>query len=89
VADRTVAAVNLPIILKHWLTSADGETYAVGRGLGLMLFGFGLAAPTVGFIMWPDKDLPDFLTSMVAYIPALSGSVAMLIGLTNHTEPKE
>lgn len=75
-------------IFMDYMTAVDGETFAIGRGLGLILFGFGLAAPTVGFIWWPEKDLPAFLTAMVAYIPALCAGVVGLIGLTNHTEPR-
>lgn len=78
-------------ILKDWLTAADGETYAVGRGLGISLFLFGLLAPTAvaahTLITKQQLDLPELLTSLAAYLPALTGAVAILIRGTSGTEP--
>lgn len=81
-------------VAKHMFTAADGETYAVGRLLGVLLLVFGILAPSavVVHMSW-GKDLTmdewvQFLNSMVLYIPALSGSTVGLITLTSTTEPR-
>jgi hypothetical protein len=81
-------------VLKDYFTGPDGETYAVGRGLGVGLFLFGLFLPTVlAFYMLKTAhpslaDWCGFLAAMAAYLPALTGAVVILITLTNPTEPK-
>lgn len=81
-------------VIKSYLTSADGETYAIGRGLGIILFVFGLAAPSGGFILIAIRDgltmdgLAVFLNVMVPYLPALVAAVTLLVWGTNPTEPK-
>lgn len=82
-------------MIRHYLTAADGQTYAIGRGLGLVLFAFGLIAPSVGFALVAMKQgltmatLVEFLSAMVPYLPALTGAVALLIWGTSSTEPRE
>lgn len=82
-------------VSKHLFTSADGETYAIGRVLGVLLLLWGLAAPSAGCIWMLVKgqittaqDLIDFIGAMNLYLPALAASVVGLITLTNPTEPK-
>lgn len=81
-------------IAKHLFTAADGETYAVGRFLGIVLLFFGLVAPSVGaiYICFIDpptwEDLERFLGVVGPYLGLLSASVVGLITLTNQTEPK-
>lgn len=93
IADRAMDLVRH--VAKHMFTAADGETYAVGRLLGVVLLLFGLAAPSAVAVYHAGthKDVPmeewvSFINAMVLYIPALSGSVVGLITLTNNTEPK-
>ena len=75
------------------LTSADGETYAVGRVLGIILFAFGLSAPTAVavFMMATQKpgmaDWVSFIGAMTGYIPMLMAAVSGLIWVTDKTEP--
>lgn len=82
-------------VIKSYLTSADGETYALGRGLGIILFIFGIVAPSGGFVIIAIQDgltmegLAQFLNSMVPYLPSLTAAVTLLIWGTNPTEPKE
>jgi len=81
-------------VAKHMFTAADGETYAVGRLLGVILLVFGILAPSavVVHMSWNRTITMDewvqFINSMVLYIPALAGSTVGLITLTNPTEPK-
>ncbi len=82
-------------VIKSYLTAADGETYAIGRGLGIILFIFGLTAPSLGFLIIAVRDgltmdgLAIFLNVMVPYLPSLVGAVTLLVWGTNPTEPKE
>ena len=82
-------------VAKHLFTSADGETYAIGRVLGVLLLFWGLGAPSAGCVWMLYKgqittaqDLIDFIAAMNLYVPALIASVIGLITLTNPTEPK-
>lgn len=77
----------------HYLTSADGETYAIGRMLGLILFFFGLGAPTAVAVYSMVTGHPgmadwvSFFGAMTGYIPMLMAAVSGLIWVTDKTEP--
>ncbi len=82
-------------VARHMFTAADGETYAVGRLLGVVLLVFGLIAPSAVAVYHasthdkvPMDEWISFINAMVLYIPALSGSVVGLITLTSSTEPR-
>lgn len=84
------------LITKHVLTSADGETYAIGRVLGVLLMLWGLAAPTAacGWMMYRGQintvaEWIDFIGAMNLYIPALVAGVVALVTLTSSTEPRQ
>lgn len=80
-------------LIHDYLTAADGKTYAIGRGLGVILFFFGILAPSFGFAIIAARNgltmegLTQFLNAMVPYLPALTGAVALLVLGTNPTEP--
>ena len=80
-------------LIQDYLTSVDGTTFAIGRGLGIVLFAFGLIAPSVGFGIIAYRDgltmegLSQFLNTMVPYLPALTGAVTLLVLGTHPTEP--
>lgn len=84
-------------VAKHLFTAADGETYAIGRLLGVVLLFWGLAAPSgiaVYLLVWGDPkptldDWIGFVGSMNLYLPALAGSVVALITLTIPAERTE
>lgn len=77
----------------HYLTSSDGETYAIGRILGIILFFFGLSAPTAVAVYMMVTARPgmadwvSFIGSMTGYIPMLMAAVSGLIWVTDKTEP--
>lgn len=81
-------------IAKHLFTAADGETYAIGRFLGVVLMFWGLLAPSAVAVYLLITQKPtlaewiDFIAAMNLYIPAIVASVIGLITLTNPTEPK-
>lgn len=82
-------------LAKQLFTAADGETYAIGRFLAIILMVWGLAAPT-GVAVWLIVDKkPDlgewvrFIDSMVLYLPALVAGVVGLITLTIPAERTE
>lgn len=82
-------------VSKHLFTSADGETYAIGRVLGVLLMFWGLGAPTAACVWMMIRgqittvaEWVDFIGAMNLYVPALVASVVGLITLTNPTEPK-
>ena len=82
-------------VTKQLLTAADGETYAIGRVLGIMLMVSGLLAPTV-MVLWlmyhgqmrTIEEVTEFIQTMNLYIPALTAGVVALVTLTSGTEPK-
>lgn len=80
-------------VIKDCLTTADGESYAIGRVLGVLLFGFGLGAPTaiaIYLMVTRNPGMADwvsFIGAMTGYIPMLIGAVSGLIWVTNRTEP--
>lgn len=84
-------------VAKHLFTAADGETYAIGRLLGVLLLIWGLAGPTglaVYLLIWNEPrpsfdDWVAFINVMCLYLPALSASVVGLITLTIPAERSE
>lgn len=71
-------------ILKHWFTSADGETYALGRALGVFV---GITLTPVPYVMLL-LDKPFTLPELGIYATAIAGAITILITGTNPTEPK-
>lgn len=82
-------------LIMDLVTGPDGETYAIGRILGLILFFFGLAMPTgmaIHMMMTQTPPLSEwvsFISSLAVYIPALMGGVVLLIAGSNFTEPMD
>jgi hypothetical protein len=82
-------------IAHDYLTGPDGVTFAVGRGMGLAMFGVGLAFP-VGVGVYSAVTLKPalsewagYLAALAAYWAGLAAAAGGLIWATNGTEPKE
>ncbi len=73
-------------ILHDYLTSVDGETYAIGRGLGLVLFFVGLGIAV--YAIWHSPTV-EMVSALAVYMPAWAGGVTLLIWGTKTTEPAE
>lgn len=71
-------------IIKHYMTSADGKTYAIGRGYSVPLMVVGLAIPPIMLFTGHPVSLVD----LGIYLGALVTAVTILISGTNMTEPK-
>lgn len=90
----SIIASTLETVAKHIFTASDGDTYAVGRVLGIVMLAFGLLAPTAGAIYLCFTDPPtweDFdrlLQGMGFYLGLVAAAVVALITLTAPTEPK-
>jgi hypothetical protein len=74
----------LATMLKDWLTSADGETYAIGRAYSVLFVLVGLALPFALIVAGYKLTLNE----LSVYLPALAGAIALLVTGTNPTEPK-
>jgi hypothetical protein len=81
-------------LANDWLTGLDGETYAIGRGLGLLLFVVAVSI-AVGVTVYAAttakpslSEWGAFLTGLGAYFVTVSGGVLAMISGTNMTEPK-
>lgn len=71
-------------IVKHWFTASDGETYALGRALGVFV---GMTCAPLPYAMLAyGKDVS--LAELAVYVPAVAGAITLLITGTNPTEPK-
>jgi hypothetical protein len=86
--------MNVIKLANDWLTGLDGETYAIGRGLGLLLFVVAVAI-AVGITFYAASTAKPslsewgaFLTGLGAYFVTVSGGVLAMISGTNMTEPK-
>lgn len=89
--------VSLPAIsrlLHDYLTSDDGRTYAIGRGMALGMFTIVLLLP-VGIAAWAAMairpTLPDwgvYLAAVGTFYLTASGAVMALVWGTKPTEPK-
>lgn len=81
-------------LLHDFLTGLDGQTFAIGRGMGLVLFLVGVLLPVAIAIfagITQHPSLPDwgvFLGACAAYWAGLAGAVWGLIRGTNSTEPE-
>lgn len=82
-------------MIHDFATGPDGETYAIGRFFGALLFFSGAFLPIFGAIhtavVIGKTDLTawgSFLTGAAAFYGGLSAGVAALIWGTNATEPK-
>lgn len=82
-------------VAKHLFTAADGETYAIGRLLGVVVLLWGLGAPTCACLWMMIKgqittvaEWIDFINAMNLYVPAIVGVVIALVTLTKNTEPE-
>ena len=86
--------MNLIKLANDWLTGLDGETYAIGRGLGLILFAvaLGLAVGVTVFAGWTSKpslaEWGGFLAGLGTFLVTVSGGATALIFGTHTTEPK-
>lgn len=89
--------VDLPALTRvfhDYLTAADGETFAIGRGLAMAMFAAGLFLPylvAIWAICTIHPSLPDwaiFLGAVGVYYGALATAVMLLISGTKATEPK-
>ena len=86
--------MNLIKLANDWLTGLDGETYAIGRGLGLILFAvaLGLAVGITVFAGWTSKpslaEWGGFLAGLGTFLVTVSGGATALIFGTHSTEPK-
>lgn len=86
--------MNLIKLANDWLTGLDGETYAIGRGLGLILFAvaLGLAVGVTVFAGWTSKpslaEWGGFLAGLGTFLVTVSGGATALIFGTHSTEPK-
>ena len=71
-------------VLKDWFTGPDGESYAIGKALAVVMFLSALPLPYVMLIVGKDVSLTD----AGVYLGALGGAVMALIWGTNPAEPK-
>jgi hypothetical protein len=71
--------------IKHIFTGIDGETWAIGRVASAPTLLSGLSVPFVMLVQGQEIDL----SALGVFYGGLAGGVSALIGLTNHTEPKE
>lgn len=71
-------------VIKNYMTSADGVTYAIGRGYSVPLMVVGLSIPPAMLLMGQAISLVD----LGIYLGALVTAVTILISGTNMTEPK-
>jgi hypothetical protein len=82
----------------EWFTKlfsgADNKSPAIGRVLGAMLF-FNMltllptAAVVALFMQGARWDVwTSVFTTMVIFVPAIVGSIVVLINVTNSTEPR-
>lgn len=85
-----------PIIraVKDWLTGLDGETFALGRALGVLiiLVGLltGLGVTIVIAVTVPHATAPEwgaFLAGLGTYTVTVAGAAWAMIRGTNATEP--
>ena len=74
----------LRTVIKNYMTSADGKTYAIGRGYSVPLMAVGLAIPPIMLV----TGRPVSLVDLGIYLGALVTAVTVLISGTNMTEPK-
>lgn len=74
----------LKTIIKNYMTSADGVTYAIGRGYSVPLMVVGLGIPPAMLLLGHTVSLVD----LGIYLGALVTAVTILISGTNMTEPK-
>lgn len=81
-------------LLKDLLTGRDNETLAIGRVLGLIVFGVFLIGVPIGALalLVLDKLTAEEWTAVTAslqvYVPAICLAVAGMIGMTANAEPK-
>lgn len=85
-----------PIVraVKDWLTGLDGETYALGRALGVLIILVGLltgCGVTVRIACTtPPSTAPEwaaFLAGLGTYTVTVAGAAWAMIRGTNATEP--
>lgn len=76
------------------MSGSDNVTPAIGRYLGLLLFVIFLALVPIGLLIaqhfgWVHTlTTTTILTALAVYVPSIVGSCAVLIRVTNATEPK-
>jgi hypothetical protein len=86
--------MNLLKMANDWLTGLDGETYAIGRGLGLILFAvaIGLAVGVTVYAGITSKpslsEWGAFLIGLGGYFVTVGGAVLAMVSGTHMTEPK-
>lgn len=80
-------------IVRDWLTGLDGETWALGRGLGVLivlvdlLLAVGVTV-TVGITQRPSApDWGAYLVGLGGFIVTVSTAAWVMIRGTNATEP--
>ncbi len=87
-------------ILNDWLTARDGETFAIGRGLAVVLFlvamvlaiGITVAAGVATLRAEGHPDLGEwgmYLGGLGSYFGLVAGAVWAMVRGTSATEPKE
>lgn len=72
-------------LISDLFTGQDGKTWAIGRVASIPTLFSGLGLPLAA--LWQGQTL-DF-SALGVFYGGVAGGVAALIGLTNHTEPKE
>ena len=80
-------------LVQDWLTGLDGETWALGRALGVLITLVCLALAigvTVTVAITRQPTAPEwgaYLTGLGAFIVAVAGAAWAMIRGTNATEP--
>jgi hypothetical protein len=80
-------------MLNDWFTGIDGETFAIGRGLGIILFAFGIltgAGVTIFVAVTKYPNAPEwgsYFAGLGAFVLAIAGAAWAMIRGTNMTEP--
>jgi hypothetical protein len=74
----------LPRIVKDWFTSADGQSYAIGKALGVFVTVVGALLPWAVLLRGQELNL----TEAGLFYGGLGGAVMALVWGTHPTEPK-
>lgn len=71
-------------LLSDWFTTANGRDFAIGKGMGALLFLIGAPLPWVWLFGQPER--PMTIVDAGLFYASLGGAVAVLIWGTERTE---
>ena len=80
-------------MINDWFTGIDGETFAIGRGLGIIMFAFGLltgTGVTIFVAVTKHPTAPEwgsYYAGLGAFVLSVAAAAWAMIRGTNMTEP--